>query len=183
MWFFWALTKLFSWCDLPAIVHRYLQTRTTHSLVSSCCSHLTAKVTLWFMPQPPPLLSIALSQSSFSKLTAFFLRVESSTARFRLHRKFVRLWARSVSRFTWAPKGLYIYSALKPISGPVCTASDSCINYVLWIIEYAAVWSSSGRRRVFRLVTPGCFLCTSPFRKSTCVCWLAAALIPCTDKI
>lgn len=51
---------------------------------------------------------------------------------------------------------------------------------LLWIIEHACVWSCSGRRRVFRLDTPGCFRCICPFRKSTCGC--AAALIPCELK-
>lgn len=59
-------------------------------------------IIFWF---PPPLVSIAFSQSSFSRLTALFLRVQSSTARFLLHRKFVRLRVRSVSRVTWAPTG------------------------------------------------------------------------------
>lgn len=72
---------------------------------------------------------------------------------------------------------------LRLISGPLKIARDSHINNWLWIIDRAAVWSSSGRRRVFRLVTPGCFLCTSPFRKSTWDCGCAAALIPCGWKI
>lgn len=60
--------------------------------------------------------------------------------------------------------------------------THSSLN-LLWIIDRAAVWSSSGRRRVFRLVTPGCFRCTSPFRKSTWDCGCAAALIPWGWKI
>lgn len=44
-----------------------------------------------FLCHPPPLFSIAFSQSSFSRLMAFFLRVQSSMALFLLHRKFVRL--------------------------------------------------------------------------------------------
>lgn len=72
---------------------------------------------------------------------------------------------------------------LRLISGPVKIVTDSHINNLLWTIDRAAVWSSSGRRRVFRLVTPGCFLCASPFRKSIWGCGCAAALIPCGWKI
>lgn len=54
---------------------------------------------------PPPIFCMALSQSSFSRLTAFCLSVKSSTARFRLHRRFVSFWARSGSLITWAPTG------------------------------------------------------------------------------
>lgn len=58
-----------------------------------------------FLSHAPPAFSIALFHISFSRLTAFFLRSVSSTARFLLHRKFVRLRVRSVNRGTSAPTG------------------------------------------------------------------------------
>lgn len=64
--------------------------------------HLTAAVTFRRVHHPPSPFSIALSHRCFSKLMAFFCRATFSTARFRLHRKFVRRLARSVSRGTSA---------------------------------------------------------------------------------
>ena len=151
-----------------------------HHIISLQSLH--SHPTLWFVCHPPPLFSIAFSQSSFSRLTAFFLRVGFSTARFLLHRKFVRLWERSVNQFTWAPTDVDIEKLLCILTDFRTTGDTNWLpHYKLnppWIIDLAAIWSSSGRCRVFRLVTPGCFLCICPLRKSTWGCRWASALIP-----
>lgn len=137
---------------------------------------LTAAVTFRHINHPPCPFSIALSHRCFSKLMAFFRRATSSTARFLLHRKFVRRLARSVSRGTWASeneKKMYCIW----IKCQNQQNQQSLQDYLLWITEQACVWSSIGRCKVFKLDTPGCFRCTCPCRKSTCGC--AAVLTPC----
>lgn len=161
-----------------AIRSTFTSLQLLHNIISS--QSLLSHPTFWFVCHPPPLFSIAFSQSCLSRLTAFFLRVGLSTARFLLHRKFVRLWARSVNRFTWAPTDV---EKLLCILTDFRTTDDTnwLPHYKLnppRIIDLAAIWSSSGRRRFFRLVTPGCFLCICPLRKSTWGCGCAASFTP-----
>lgn len=107
MSFFGALRELSSWCGLPLLARLYLQNECIF-IFSSCCmiwSCCMCIITLkkLYICHPPPPFCMAFSHNSFSRLTAFCLRVKSSTARFLLHRKFVSLWMRSGSWFTWAP--------------------------------------------------------------------------------
>lgn len=140
-----------------------------------------------YICHPPPPFCMAFSHNSFSRLTAFCLRVKSSTARFLLHRKFVSLWMRSGSWFTWAPTDAEMDERQRVSTNETCSERSVILTdlptlSLLWIIDCAATWSSSGSRRVFKLVTPGCFLCGSPFRKSTCGCGCVAALIAWNNR-
>lgn len=197
MWFSGALKSLSFWYDPPAIAHQHLQHHTELLQQSKRSSHhVTFALCIWRVPQKGFTHVWYFSESPTScflhcslpqrllQAHSFLPQVSIFNCPFSAPQEVCEaVNAVSYPRHLGTYRKLHWKSTLhlrltsNSITMNTINMFGDLLN-ILWMIERAAVWSSSGRHIVFMLVTPGCFLCASPFRKSTLGCVFAAALNP-----